>query len=630
MSDSATTPPLRVALIGSPNAGKSTLFNGLTGMGAKTANYPGVTVTRSIGTVRVAGVPTQIEDLPGTYSLEPVSPDEQVVTDLLAGVDPAQPRPDALIIVADATSLRRSMVLIGHALQLGLPSLLVLTMMDEFAAGGGSIDVDRLSIALGIDVVGVVGTTGVGVDAVRERLPRVATWPRPLVAPPTDPAEVAAWIDSVLTDVLHHSAQRNPWTERVDRLLLNPFAGSVIFLGVMIAFFQVIFTWAAPLSDLIDAGFVWLGTVAAELIPWDPIARFVSDGLIGGVGAVLVFVPQILLLFLMIAFLENVGYMSRVALVMDRLMGFIGLEGRSFVALLSSYACAVPGIMATRTIPSSRDRIATILVAPLMTCSARLPVYTLFIAAFVPDEPVLGPLRSQGLVLFALYFLGAVAAMIVAAVLKRSVLKDDALPFYLEMPPYRMPGFRQVWIATWSAVRHFIHKAGTIIMATTAVLWVLLNIPVIDVPANIPESQAASYQMERSVAGSLGKAVEPVFAPLGFDWEINVALLSSLAAREVFVSTLGQISAASGDDEMSITEALREQTRPDGTAVYTPGTVAAILLFFVFALQCMSTIAVMRRETNSWRWPIAAFAYLFILAYTAALIGNVVTTAVTS
>lgn len=614
----------RVALVGSPNAGKSTLFNALTGLSAKTANYPGVTVTRSIGTLKGSDpheTTIVLEDLPGTYSLDPVSPDEQVVTDLLAGDDSSAPPPDAIAIVADVTTLQRSLVLVSHALKLGLPSILVLTMIDEFEKGGGRIDFNRLSRALGIEVVGVVGTKGTGVSTLRSLLKNPQNWPRPVIAPPSDPQQLAGWIDSVLRDVLHHAADRNPWTERFDRILLQPVFGSLIFFAVMLAFFQVIFTWAAPLSDLIDSGFVWLGEVTKGVIPWEPLANFISDGLIAGVGAVLVFIPQIVLLFIMISFLENIGYMSRVALVMDRVMGSIGLEGRSFVSLLSSYACAIPGIMATRTIPSSRDRLATILVSPLMTCSARLPVFTLFIAAFVPNNVVIGPLRAQGLVLFGLYLLGAVAAMVVAAILKRSILRDDALPFYLELPPYRVPSARLVVSNAWDAAKHFIRKAGTIIMGTTAVLWVLLNVPVVEVPSNIPESQAASYQMERSVAGSIGKGMEPIFAPLGFDWEINVAVLSSFAAREVFVSTLGQISAATSDDEQGIIESLQSQTRPDGSPVYNSGTVAAILLFFVFALQCMSTIAIMRRETNSWRWPLFAFTYLSLMAYAAAFIG---------
>ncbi len=618
----------RVALVGSPNAGKTTLFNALTGLRAKTANYPGVTVTRRIGTVRLGNRAVALEDLPGTYSLEPVSPDEQVVSDLLEGRNPDTSPPDALLLVVDATTLQRSLVLVGQALQLGLPTALVLTMIDEVEAGGGSIDIPALSNALGIEVVGAVGTSGRGVESVRGLLANPGGWPRPVLEPPTDPEGLAGWIDSVTGRALHVTGERNPWTERLDRILLHPIIGTLLFALVMIAFFQVIFAWAAPLTDAIGTGFEWLGAFSAAKISNDLLAGFVADGLIGGVGAVLGFVPQIILLFVMISFLENVGYMSRVALVMDRVMGTVGLEGRSFVALLSSYACAVPGIMATRTIPSSRDRIATILVSPLMTCSARLPVYTLLIAAFVPNTPVLGPLRAQGLVLLGLYLLGAVSAMLLAALLKRSVLRSDSLPFYLELPPYRVPGAKQVAIQAWDSAKMFVRKAGTIILATTAVLWVLLNVPRVEAPAELAPPQAAAYQMENSVAGQIGNAMVPVFGPLGFNWEINVAVLSSLSAREVFVSTLGQISAAESEDEQNISDALKSKVRPDGTPLYSAGTVAAILLFFAFALQCMSTVAVMRRETNSWRWPLAAFFGLLVIAYVAALIGNRVVTVI--
>jgi len=626
MQSRTSAPAQRVALVGSPNAGKTTLFNALTGLRAKTANYPGVTVTRRVGTARLGDRVVELEDLPGTYSLEPVSPDEQVVSDLLEGKNPDASPPDALLLIVDATTLQRSLVLVGQALQLGLPSALVLTMIDEVEAGGGSIDIPALSNALGIEVIAAVGTSGRGVESVRGLLADPAGWPRPVLEPPKDPEGLAGWIDSVTGRALHVAGERNPWTERLDRVLLHPVIGTLAFAAVMITFFQVIFAWAAPLTDAINNFFGWLGGLAKSNIPNDLLAGFVSDGLIGGVGGVLGFVPQIILLFVMISFLENVGYMSRVALVMDRVMGTVGLEGRSFVALLSSYACAVPGIMATRTIPSSRDRIATILVSPLMTCSARLPVYTLLIAAFVPNTSVLGPLRAQGLVLLGLYLLGAVSAMLLAALLKRSLLRSDNLPFYLELPPYRVPGAKQVAIQAWDSAKMFIRKAGTIILATTAVLWVLLNVPRVEAPAGLEPPQAAAYQMENSIAGQIGAAMVPVSTPLGFNWEINVAVLSSLSAREVFVSTPGQISAAESDEDRSIADALKSKTRPDGTPLYSAGTVAAILLFFAFALQCMSTVAVMRRETNSWKWPLTAFFSLLLIAYVAAFIGNRVVT----
>jgi len=621
---------VRVALIGSPNAGKTTIFNGLTGFRAKTGNYPGVTVTRSQGTVTVDGRTVVIEDLPGTHSLSPVSPDEQVVIDSLEGRLAEEAPPDALIVVADATTIERSLILIAQVLQLGRPTLVVLTMIDELAARGGHIDEARLQACLGVPVVGVVGTKKIGLPQIRELLADAADWPVPVLLPPSDPEERSAWIGSVLASVLHQRPESHRHSEIADRVLLHPVLGVVAFFGVMFAFFQVIFTWAAPLQDAVGAFFDWLGGLVEEYVPWETLAAFLSQGVIAGVGSVLTFLPQIILLFLMISFLENVGYMSRAAFLMDRVMGRFGLEGRAFVSLLSSYACAVPGIMSTRTIPSSKDRIATIMVAPLMTCSARLPVYTLLIAAFVPAVSVWGPIGVQGLVLFGLYLLGTVSAIIAAAVLKRTRLKGETLPFYMEMPPYRVPGLKLVVVQCWDSARYFVRKAGTIILGTSIILWILLHIPVVTPPAGMNEADAASYQLEQSIAGSAGRAVEPVFEPLGFTWQINVALIGSLSAREVFVSTLGQISAAEDpDSDSSIEATLKAQTRPDGSPVYTAPTVAAILLFFVYALQCMSTVAVMRRETGSWRWPVGAFVTFFFLAWIAAFIGNRVTAAIT-
>ena len=619
----------RVALIGAPNAGKTTLFNQLTGLRAKTANYPGVTITRRTGTALVDDVEVVIDDLPGTYSLTPVSPDEQVVADALAGTLEGVAAPDAIMVVADATTMARSLILVAQALQLGLPACVVITMIDELSERGGRLDILRLQAILGVPVVGVVGTKGIGVQAVRDLLVSPQGWPVPALRPPNDLAQRGAWIDSVLDSVLFLAPDEHMWTRRVDRLLLHPVAGVLVFTVVMVTFFQIIFTWAVPFQDLIAQGLAWLSAQVANLVGWEPLASLLIDGVIGGVGTVLTFVPQIFLLFLVISFLENVGYMSRAAFVMDRVMGSIGLEGRSFVSLLSSYACAIPGIMSTRTIPSSRDRIATILVAPLMACSARLPVYTLLISAFVPNEQVWGPLYLQGLVLLGLYLLGSVSALVIAGLLKRTALRADAAPFFLEIPPYRVPGLTLVLQQVWDAVRFFLRKAGTVILLASVVLWGLLHVPVVTPPAGLTAAEATSYQLEHSAAGSIGRAVEPVFAPLGFNWEINVGLIASLSAREVFVSTMGQITAAEGDDQESVADALAAQTNPDGSPVFTPGTVAALLVFFVFALQCLSTVVVIRRETNSRRWPAIAFGYMFVLAWVLAWVANVSVTALT-
>lgn len=626
-SAKAAPRPVRIALVGSPNAGKTTVFNSLTGLRAKTGNYPGVTVARRVGNAKIEGHDVLIEDLPGAYSLDPVSPDEQVVADLLGGKLDGIHQPDALMIVMDATTIERSLILVSQALALRMPTCVVVTMIDELEARGGTVDLPRLQAALGVPVTGVVGTKGIGMAAVRALLVHPEGWPITELPPPTDPEQRAGWISSVLESVLHVRPARHAWTDRVDRVLLHPVWGTIIFFAVMVVFFQVIFTWAVPLQGLIGTGFDSLASWVNENVGNAAVAGLIADGIIGGVGTVLQFLPQIVLLFLMISLLENIGYMSRAALVMDRVMARFGLEGRCFVSMLSSYACAVPGIMSTRTIPSSKDRMATIMVAPLMTCSARLPVYTLLIATFVPNTSVFGPLRMQGMVLFGLYLLGTLSALLIAATLKRTRLRGETLPFYMEMPPYRVPSFKMVLIQMWDSARFFLRKAGTIILGTSILMWILLHVPVVTPPDSIPPAQSVSYQLEHSIAGSAGRALEPVFEPLGFNWQTNVAIISSLSAREVFVSTLGQISAAEDDSDQSIGEALASQTNPDGSKVYNSATVAALLVFFVFALQCMSTIAVMRRETNSWRWPAFAFGYMFVLAWTAGLIAHTIASA---
>ena len=603
---------LRVALIGSPNAGKTTLFNALTGGRAKTANYPGVTVTRREGAAEIEGRLVTIIDLPGTYSLTPVSPDEEVVAEFLAGDAGDGPAPDALVLVADATSIERSLLLVAEALVLDRPTCLVLTMLDEMHARGGSIDTVRLSAALGIPVVGIVGHRRVGIDLVRELIGEVSVWPTPVLRVPSDDAERANWVASIVRATVAHPPRRSAITERIDRVVLHPAWGLLLFVAVMLTFFQVIFTVAAPLQDLIGSAVSWTSDGVKSLLP-GALGDVIGDGAIAGVGTVIEFLPQICLLFLMISVLENVGYLSRAAFVVDRAMGRFGLEGRCFVSMLSSFACAVPGIMSTRAIPSSRDRIATILAAPLMTCSARLPVYTLLISVFVPNRGVLGPIRLQGLVMLGLYLLGAFSGLAYAAILRVTALRSNPLPFYMELPTYRRPTLALVLHQVGDAAMSFLRKAGTIIMATSILLWIMLHLPSVTPPADLSSAKADEYRMAHSIAATVGKGLEPVFEPLGFDWRINVAVLSSLSAREVFVSTLAQTVASSEDD---LPDALRRLTHDDsGDELFTPGAVAAILVFFVYALQCMSTIAVMRRETNSWRWPLLAFGSMLAMAY---------------
>lgn len=604
----------RLALVGSPNAGKSSVFNQLTGLRAKVGNYPGVTVGRCLGTTRVNGETIALEDLPGTYSLDPISPDERVVTDLLSGEIAEIGKPDAILLVADVTTLRRSMTLIAQVLRLDLPCLLVLTMGDELTARGGRIDTDALSTALGIPVSVVVAHRGSGVRDLRAQLGSLDRWQRPPVLPPSEHDAIEAWGRSVLDAADYAPAQPDRRTHRIDRLILHPLWGTVIFFAVMFTFFQIVFTVATPLQDWTGAGLSWLGSQVTDHLGHSVLGGLLGQGVIGGVGTVLEFVPQIVLLFLLIALLENIGYMSRAAFLMDRVMATTGLEGRAFVAMLSSFACAIPGMMATRTLPSSRDRIATILTAPLMTCSARLPVYTLLVGLLVAPQTHWWGLSAQGITMFLLYLGGGTSALIAAWLFKSTILRSDLLPFTMELPPYRFPSATAVLAAIWGAAKMFLRKAGTIILGVSIVLWVLLNLPARGAQtAEMPASAATAYVMDHSYAADVGRAVEPVFRPLGFDWRTDVALVGSLSAREVFVSTLGQISAATDPDDPR--EALAAMTDRHGHKVFTAPTVIALLVYFMFALQCMSTIAVMRRETNSWRWPALAFSYMFVLAW---------------
>jgi ferrous iron transport protein B len=607
----------RVAVVGSPNAGKTSVFNHLTGLRAKVGNYPGVTVGRTVGSTKVHGVAIAVEDLPGTYSLTPISPDEQVVTDLLTGDMDGFGRPDAVLLVADVTTLRRSMMLIAQVLRLDLPCLLVLTMADELIARRGRIDKDALAFALGIPVSVVIAHRGSGIEGLRAQLGSVDQWQRPPLLPPSDPDAVDAWAESVLEAAAYVAPQPDRRTSRIDRVVLHPLWGTVIFFGVMFAVFQIMFTVAAPLRDGIGAALTWLGRQVTDHLGHSVVGDLLGRGVIGGVGTVLQFIPQIVLLFLLIAVLENVGYMSRAAFLMDRVMAKTGLEGRAFVAMLTSFACAIPGIMATRTLPSSRDRIATVLSAPLMTCSARLPVYTLLIGLLVAPQTYWWGVSAQGTTMFLLYLGGGTSALIAARLFKSTILRSDLLPFSMELPPYRFPSAKAMLVAMWSATSMFLRKAGTIILGTSLVLWALLNLPTRSAEtAHMSTTDAAAYVMNHSYAADAGRAVEPVFKPLGFDWHVNVALLGSLSAREVFVSTLGEVSAATEPTDPSA--ALATMTDGHGHKVFTAPTVIALLAYFMFALQCMSTVAVMRRETNSWRWPALAFSYMFALAWVTA------------
>ena len=662
---------LRVALAGAPNAGKTSIYNALTGLHAKTGNYPGVTVARSLGTCRIGETNLTIEDLPGAYSLNPISPDEQVVRDVLTDASQSITVPDALVVVVDATTLRRGLNFVAEALSLELPTCLVVTMTDELTRRAGRLDVAALGQALGIPAVRVVGNRSIGIPELREQLTDIPSWQRPPLPAPTEPTEVASWADSILEAADYQAPQQDRITTAVDKVLLNPVLGSLVFFAIMYVFFQAIFTWAAPFQDAVEGGFGYLGGLVHNWLDESHplIAGLLGDGLIGGVGSVLTFIPQIIIMFLIIAVLEGVGYMSRAAFLMDKVMSIAGLEGRAFVALLSSLACAIPGIMATRTLPSTKDRVATMLAAPLMTCSARLPVYVIMISLTVDGDAKVGPFGTRGVVMFALYLLGAVSAMAAAWVVKQLTDRGGVLlPFYMEMPPYRMPRLRTVLIMVWDACKGFLKKAGTIITLTTVILWVLLNVPMrsdaqfeafcasdkqcaaiaaaVDKPESstvkgddgqvitdaeelgkLLDAQKTSYTMDNSWAAKGGKAVQPVFEPLGFDWRINVATLSSLAARETFVATLGQIAAAEDPEDpgahlATMTYQKDTLTNKAGDQLFNPATVIAILVFFVYALQCMATAGAMRRETGTWKWPIIAFTYMFVMAWVMAALSR--------
>lgn len=626
------TKPFRIALVGSPNSGKSSIFNSLTGLTAKTGNYPGVTVTHTEGPIENDIV---LEDLPGTYSLDPISPDEQVVTDLLEGHLDGVDSPDALLLVVDSTTLNRSLALVAQTLGENLPAAIALTMTDELEQRGGFVNDEALATALGVPVYRVVATRDEGVTELRTAIDNARQWEGCIIAPPAEAGpERDSWIHSMLTAGQYRAPRPHKRTDKIDRVLLHPVGGTILFFLIMFGFFQVIFTVAAPFQDWIEQFFGWLGELSAAHISQPILANFVNTALLGGIGGVLVFVPQILLMFLLISLLENVGYMSRAAFLMDKVMSKAGLEGRAFVAMLSSFACAVPGIMATRTMPSSRDRIATIMGAPLMTCSARLPVYLLLIGMLVNDKSRIGPFSTQGVAMFGLYLLGGFSAMLAAFLFKRTVLRSGPLPFYMEMPPYRLPTVKAVLRDMWESTRIFLMKVGKIILATTVVLWALLNLPVQNQAIEemgLNEAEAVQYTTEHSVAATVGKAIEPVFAPLGFDWRIDIGLMGSMAAREVFVATLGQVAAAQDPEDPGT--ALQEMTFTHGAhkgeKVFTPATTVALLIFFVYALQCMATVGAIRRETNSWRWPIIAFTYMFVVAWVMAFLARLITLGIT-
>jgi ferrous iron transport protein B len=703
-----------IAVVGNPNSGKSSLFNRLTGMNQRTANYPGVTVERRVGRATVGTAAIDLIDLPGTYSLSPNSMDERIAVSVLLGRVLGTPRPDAILAVVDATRLYQSLYLLQQLVELGRPVAVALTMSDAAHTEGIKIDTDRLSRHLGgVAVFPVVATTGRGFEPLRAALTKLSetpapnvphVWPEleqtavalepelgakgvglerveiermliegvdesveiaavPLVSPEirrhieglraklfgSDPPLAAearrryGRIRQVLADVQSRGRTAKGRGAAIVEWINQPWPATVLFIATMAIVFQAVFAWATIFMDFIDAGVTGLGSAVAASLPPGALTSFLVDGVIAGVGSVIIFLPQILILFLFIILMEDTGYLARAAFLVDRAMRSIGLGGQSVIPLLSSFACAVPSIMATRVIPDRRDRIATILAAPFMTCSARLPVYTLLIAAFVPGRNVLF-LNLQGLVLFGLYVLGIVGGVATALLLRRSLLRGKNQPFVLALPEFRLPNVRTVLVKLLDRVKVFLGRAGTVIFAVAVVVWILTYFPRtasveqerlaaaseasttltgLELEQRLAdiENEAAAAHLEQSWLGRAGHAVEPLFEPLGWDWRVSAAVIAGFPAREVVVAVLGTIYAVGSEaDEQSLAARLSAATWPDGRVVFTLPMVLGLLIFYAWCLQCAATLAVIRRETNSWRWPVFAWAYMTTLGYVGALL----------
>ncbi len=609
--ETAHASPLRVALVGNPNCGKTALFNALTGARQKVANYAGVTVERKEGRHRAPdGASIAIIDLPGTYSLRARSPDEMVTRDAVLGRLAGEAPPDVIVCVADATNLRLVLRLALELRTVGRPVVLALNMFDIAERQGLTIDIHRLSSELGMPVITTVATRHRGLEALVVAAQAAASH--------ATGAVVDRWTEPSASEIrtLHRQAERihkatvtppkrpDTWTGRLDDVLLHPVAGIAILLVILFLMFQAVFIGAKPIMDLISGGFDALRSAIGHALPHGVLQSLICDGVIAGVGNVVVFLPQIMILFLFIIILEDVGYMARAAFLMDKLMGGAGLHGRAFIPLLSSFACAIPGIMATRVIDQKRDRLTTIMVAPLMTCSARIPVYTLIISAFIPQRAVLGAISLQGLVFFGLYAAGIVSALLVAAVMRRVFWRGASEPFLMELPAYKTPDAANVARGVLQRGEIFLKRAGSIILSMMILVWFLATIP-------LPPPGATDAAINHSFAGIIGHAIEPFMAPIGFSWQMAVALIPGMAAREVAVGALGTVYAVSGEGG-----ALGASLAPH----WSLASALAFLAWYVFAPQCASTLAVVKRETNSWRWPAVMFAYMITLAYAAAFV----------
>ena len=614
MTAAAISDSKRMALVGNPNSGKTALFNALTGSRQKVANYAGVTVERKEGVVTApSGRVIQVLDLPGTYSLRARSPDEAVTRDAVLGRLTGEAPPDVIVCVADATNLRLVLRLALELKQVGRPFVLALNMYDIAQRQGLRIDLEGLSQAVGAPIVTTVATRKHGIEDLVVQAESLA-----LTVPPTE----STWREPTAAEIraAHGEAQRimkahvrpaerpDTWTGRIDDVLLHPVGGLLILSTILFVMFQAVFAWASPAMDAIEAGFGWLGGMVASVTPDGLLRSLIVDGLIAGVGSVLVFLPQILIVFFFILLLEDSGYMARAAFLMDRLMGAAGLHGRAFIPLLSSHACAIPGVMAARVIDQKHDRLTTILIAPLMTCSARIPVYTLIIGAFIPDRTVWGIINLQGLVMFGLYASGIASGLIVAFVIRNVFWRTASEPFMMELPTYRLPDAGNLLRNLMQRAGIFISRAGRIILPLMVLVWVLSTFPYAPVGATGP---AIDY----SFAGMIGHAIEPFLAPIGFNWQMSIALVPGMAAREVAVAALGTVYAV-GDVEgaggATLSAILASQ--------WSLASGLAVLAWYVFAPQCLPTLGVVKRETNGWLWPTVMFAYMFALAYLAAFI----------
>jgi ferrous iron transport protein B len=669
-----------VALAGNPNAGKTTLFNTLTGLRQKVANYPGVTVERKEGIWRLGSdKAARLIDLPGLYSLDATSLDEQIARDVLTGKLFDLPKPDVIVAVVDATNLERNLYLVTQLLEYKIPVVIALTMVDVAEKQSLEINTKKLAELLQIPVVEIKATQKIGIEILARTVLETAQNQnlKPHFMAENNSGDDLDFIHLSLQDdqainkkifarynfisdvyqetVKPKQTDERSFSEKIDRILTHKFFGLVILIAILLLVFQTIFSWANLPMDLLEKGFGVLGDFVRAELPEGILTDLVVDGIIAGVGGVVVFLPQILLLFLFLSILEDTGYMARAAFLLDKLMSRVGLHGKAFVPLLSSFACAIPGIMATRTIESPKDRLATILIAPFMSCSARLPVYTLMIATFFAGQTVFGFISLGAVLILAMYTLGIVVAIIVASILKRTLLKSPPPPFVMELPPYRLPNFRTVLQNMLTRAGLFLKRAGTVILAISIILWALTAFPratdldtasqAISQNQIAPGNQQAtvnsdsegsteetqqkieeakqSLALQHSYAGKLGHFIEPAIAPLGFDWKIGVALIASFAAREVLVSTLSiiyNVGKDSNEESVTLISAVRDAKKDDGTPAWTPLTALTLMVFFVLAMQCMSTVAVVRRETNSWSWTLFMVGYMTALAYIAAFL----------